>query len=207
MFQQYATLCPLPDWGPIYCAAARRITTQLAANGENLRFCLVKNCFSRFSRDFRCFYPTIYCTYESIRLCERDRVVSMFLALIIAQVCWNDYSIGWTEYWDGYRSIQLVKACPLIPIMSRKRFAVKNWEQQIEKLTFPPNSEVNNAVAQQRPAARFMSKCAMKDGKLDPDEAFCVDSETEKLLQVFSEKSSFLYFPTSCFNCIYLKGV
>ncbi len=43
-----AILSPLPDWDPISGAAVRRITTQLAGNGEILHFCLFKMVFRDF---------------------------------------------------------------------------------------------------------------------------------------------------------------
>ncbi len=92
------------------------------------------------------------------------------------------------EYWDGYHSIQLVKWSLPMPTMPRKRFRwrirSKKWktdfsreannafggnnaENRRRKKKFRnsdlPNSEVNNAFTQQRPARRFMSKCARKN--------------------------------------------
>ncbi len=43
-----AILSPLPDWDPFSGAAVRRITTQLAGNGEMLHFCIVKMVFRDF---------------------------------------------------------------------------------------------------------------------------------------------------------------
>ncbi len=114
-----ATLCPQPDWSPISSAAARRITTACRKRRKSYSFNLVKNGFSRFSRNLRRLYLAIYTWIDSF---WRSGSTGVNFSGIGSSPGALERKFDWMnkKYRDWYHSIQLVKWSLSIPTVPRK---------------------------------------------------------------------------------------